>query len=776
MMSQLEQRSRLAIACYEQAAAIMAQRAGAGFTADPGAHAAVLAEAQRLALPQTTQTPQTPANLPALTALMGHLNGHAGRGYYAPRPLDYGAATVMPALARPADLPTAYAETWRQFADARAHLLAAGPGNPVVQEVGYHALLQRFAWSMPAPAIGDGDVPLFDFARVSAALAVCLDGRQEADATEDTVALLIGGDVSGVQDWLYTIGSGGAAKSLRGRSVYLQLLSEIIALYVLDTLQLPSCNLLYAGGGNFYVLAPLAAAGRLPTLQREITSRLLRIHDGALYLALGCAPVTRADLLAQATGAIWGRVNQAVGARKRQRFAELDDAAMGQAIGEPLAGTGRLEDTCAICRRPIPEGEHAPRLDEEDENNTARTCALCASFAELGALLPRARFLVVAKLPPGHEYRGRHISKWLEGLVTFGYNVQVLTKHGEGQDWHVVPGSELVRVCYWDAGDLPAIPRNLEGGAAVQVLRPLAQAAPVRAGAQEQIATFDQLKAEGIPRWGVLRMDVDNLGRIFQEGLGASSLSRVVSLSAQLRLLFEGHVPLLMEQYNRDHPQSTYLMYAGGDDLFVVAGWSHLPELAAMVRAALVAYAVNNPKVTISGGISLALDDSYPVYQAARAAGRAEDMAKDAGKNQLAFLGQAIPWESNDATAYPRVRMRVQQLRTWLGSDGQLNRSFLMRLRSIDAEWRAWRDRERRAPRYPEGDKRLYLGPWQWHLVYGLNREAERTSDEAIYTEIKRYIDDIINGEIRVLGLEARWTEFLTRFDAQEVSVRDSTS
>ncbi len=768
MMSQLEQRSRLAVACYEQAATMLAQRAGASLTADPEPYAAVLAAAQRLALPATTPAA---TGLPALTSLMGHLYGHTAQGFYAPRPLGYDAATVMPALARPADLRAEYAATWRAFADARAQLLAASAGSPVVLEVGYHALLQRFAWSMPAPDSGDGDVPLIDFARTSAALAVCLDSQAAGDSANDaakdfpadTVALLIGGDVSGVQDWLYTIGSSGAAKSLRGRSVYLQLLSEVIALYVLDALQLPACNLLYAGGGNFYVLAPVAAAARLAALQQEITARLLRMHDGALYLALGHAPVTRADLLAQKSSAIWGRVNEVVGARKRQRFAELDNAAMAQAIGEPLEGTGKLEDTCAICRRPIPPGENAPRMNEEDENSTARSCALCASFAELGALLPRARFLVMAKLPPGYAYRGRHIGHWLEGLVAFGYNVQVLTDHGEGQDWHVVPGSELVRVCYWDAGSLPAIPHNLRGGAAVPVPRPLAQAAPVRAGAREQIATFDELTAEGIQRWGVLRMDVDNLGRIFQEGLGASSLSRVVSLSAQLRLLFEGYVPLLMAQYNRDHPQSTYLMYAGGDDLFVVGGWSHLPELAAQVRAALVAFAVNNPKVTISGGISLALDDSYPVYQAARAAGRAEDMAKDAGKNRLAFLGQAIPWESEDATAYPKVRMRVQQLHTWLGRDGKLNRAFLMRLRAIDAEWRAWRDRERRRPRYSHSKQHLFLGPWQWHLAYGLSRDAERRSDEQLKREIKELVGAIVAGEIEVLGLEARWAELLTR-------------
>jgi hypothetical protein len=248
-------------------------------------------------------------------------------------------------------------------------------------------------------------------------------------------------------------------------------------------------------------------------------------------------------------------------------------------------------------------------------------------------------------------------------------------------------------------------------------------------------------------------------------------------------------------------------MYAGGDDLFVVAGWSHLPELAAKVRAALVDFAVGNPHVTISGGISLALDENYPLYQAARAAGRAEEMAKDAGRNRLVFLGQAVPWESGDRCNYAQVRERVRQLKQWLdgkGGEGRLNRSFLMRLRAIDAEWRSWRQEERRreleqereqkrqaelakqqasgrageqsagpgrrkypAPRYVHRDSHtgtlLYLGPWQWHLVYSLAREAERTRAEGMKGAIRQLVDDIVAGEIEVLGLEARWTELLTR-------------
>jgi CRISPR-associated protein Csm1 len=47
--------------------------------------------------------------------------------------------------------------------------------------------------------------------------------------SEVEVALLVGGDITGIQRFIYTISSKGAAKSLRGCSAYLNLLCDAIA-------------------------------------------------------------------------------------------------------------------------------------------------------------------------------------------------------------------------------------------------------------------------------------------------------------------------------------------------------------------------------------------------------------------------------------------------------------------------------------------------------------------------------------------------------------------
>jgi CRISPR-associated protein Csm1 len=119
---------------------------------------------------------------------------------------------------------------------------------------------QRYAWRLPSPLDG---VSLYDVARVHAATAAALT----VDAEK---LLLVGGDISGVQDFIYSVRAAGATRQLRGRSFYLQLLTEACAHYVLHETGMPLCNLLYAGGGRWYALLPGNYDVRLGDWRRAI--------------------------------------------------------------------------------------------------------------------------------------------------------------------------------------------------------------------------------------------------------------------------------------------------------------------------------------------------------------------------------------------------------------------------------------------------------------------------------------------------------------------------
>lgn len=75
----------------------------------------------------------------------------------------------------------------------------------------------------------------------------------------DTKSLLfIGGDISGIQKFIYNISSKKAAVSLKGRSAYLVEYTERICNGLLQIPLIADCSrkeIIYCSGGKFYVIA-----------------------------------------------------------------------------------------------------------------------------------------------------------------------------------------------------------------------------------------------------------------------------------------------------------------------------------------------------------------------------------------------------------------------------------------------------------------------------------------------------------------------------------------
>jgi CRISPR-associated protein Csm1 len=96
------------------------------------------------------------------------------------------------------------------------------------------------------------DISLYDHQKITAALAVCMlhyfkgtgvsdyqafcYGGKNADFRNQPAFLLVSGDISGIQDFIYTVPSNGALKTLRGRSFYLEVLLENIVDEILGSL------------------------------------------------------------------------------------------------------------------------------------------------------------------------------------------------------------------------------------------------------------------------------------------------------------------------------------------------------------------------------------------------------------------------------------------------------------------------------------------------------------------------------------------------------------
>ncbi len=653
-----------------------------------------------------------------------------------------------------ADEKAAYRKLWQGFERAVDHL----PGDDLPTYVeGMLYAMQRYAWSVPGAFYRSvPDVSLYDHSRTTAALAACLVGFDEPtlDALlskkppTDPVALLVGGDISGVQDFIYTITARGAARGLRGRSFYLQMLTEAVARFILRELDLPITNLIYSGGGHFYLLAPVAAADRLKQLRAAISRKLLTHHGGDLYLALGWSELTAGDFQREQFGQAWKAVGEKMNEAKRRRFSELEAKVLIENVFGPLGTGGEATGECQVCHFDGPVTE-----DVDSRGEKRRICALCKSLEELGSHLRDTRYLLLAEVPANDTRRGCYY----DALESFGLALGLSDARGRAVLALPADVQRVTLLAMDDAGDAAREAARLSARAGYPVAGGVRYTVNVVPRTEKgDIATFDWLQAQskGVHRLGVLRMDVDDLGELFLSGMkNEATLSRVAALSSALSLFFEGWLGKLCQMANEDQGR-VYPIYSGGDDLFIVGAWDALPALASRIREDLARFAAGNPSVHISGGLTLHAG-KYPLYQAAQDAEEALDEAKgfrrsgdERAKDAFNFLGLTIPWEKYD---------NLERERGALVALADANRAVLRTLLQLYA--RATHEGQKRG--------KAYWGPWMWHCAYRLKRmeNRNRRSPELV-AQIGRIRQSLSKNAFRyieVLGPAARWAELLTR-------------
>lgn len=708
--------------------------------------------------------------VPYLRSIFSRLQGYDRKWYLPLEQLRFEHVVLFPSQRDPTGWKNSYRDDyfklWQQFEKACEPL--KGISEPdIYLEIFYQRMLE-FTWCIPSAYYRSvPDVSLYDHSRMTAALAACLavderDGKWCRNiGDKDEVALLVAGDISGVQDFIYTLASSGAAKTLRGRSFYLQLLTEVIADFMLRQLQLPPTNLIYAGGGNFYLLVGITQQEALDNLGREVTERLIQAHGGALHLTLAHTPLAQSDFQRAHFAEAWRRLHEAaLLPAKHKPLTALGNSDMFALVGKPLGVGGDTDHTCSICGAEQQKGEKFESKESGAEE--VRKCELCQSFETLGSALARATHLIWLKSPVPTQPSEVH--SWQTGLENFGVRVALVDASRPLEKGNAPPetqGASLARISTiqseMQAAHAAPIHAALAHIPTIQVTRPLAQMVP------PGVPDFNGLaqNSRGTERWGVLRMDVDNLGRLFQHGFERDTennltLSRLASLSLSLRLFFEGWMPNLagpQEDDPEDLRSQLYLQYAGGDDLFLVGAWDALPLFAERVRDSFTDFVCGNPGVTLSGGISLATE-KYPLYQAAREARDAEDAAKSLRdtKNALSFLGQPVPWEH-----FAEVRQRAYELTEWCEERGA-PKSLIQTLIEIASTYE--RDRKSGRP---------HFGRWMWTSFYQLTRTAARVKDTRVKEGIVM-IRDGIHGSmfnpssmIETIGLAARWAELLSR-------------
>ncbi|MGY4707273.1 type III-A CRISPR-associated protein Cas10/Csm1 [Candidatus Bipolaricaulota sp. J31] len=768
----------------------------------------LVALADRLSSGEREPHPEDTPRTKQLINIFGQLEGQGlCTTFFPPHKLAMEKDALFP---RPEPLPKseadhALAKLWDEFQNEAGAL--KGAYEPDDADIGCYLesmfwLLRDHTWCVPSAYWhSNPDVSLFSHLHMTAALAACLahshfvngslseegisdllEGiKKEPWPEEPEIAGLLGGDISGIQSFIYSLHDPeGAARSLRARSFYLQILTEVIARWILRKLGLPITNALYIGGGSFTLIVPPSARGKLDELRREINGTLYKAHGISLYLGLGYVGLVPEDFRLRSGDTS----NKKHGISKRReelgkildrdkakRFSSLPNDRLVE-LFYPRGFGGEASETeaktlpCEVCGNEVPRDKIEP-IDD------VRFCIRCKAFHELGRDLIGARYLFMAQVEP-RELKEDGPFTWDEILASFGAKIALLRTPEE-----IPPERPAILFALEDGLELLSGPKLAVGR------KFLVNLVPTVANDEEhkelrflcekdgrvpgpgELKHFGILakQSRGAPYLGILRMDMDNLGRIFSRGLGRyATLSRIATLSFLLSVFFEGWTEKIAEEVNKGHAKGwarLYTVYSGGDDLFFVGSWDAVVELARGIRRDLREF-TGRDDLGISGGIVL-VHEKYPLYVAADDADKAEKAAKavkrrdDREKDAIAFLGTALPWEEFGYADGAGTASHWARRLARLIEENRIPRAVLERLQ----RFHAWYEVER--------DKRGENGPWLWHAAYWLSRMLERlkeSDDEA--REAIRELRDLLSqgtfaGNIARLALAARWAEHLTR-------------
>ncbi len=633
----------------------------------------------------------------------------------------------------------AYAELWAAFEQEFAQLQKSEQNTYSLAE-NLTALLYRYATTVPSSTMHHPDVSLYDHLKSTATFALCLYDYLAAknDWKPDIVVhgdeapfLLVGGDLSGIQQYIYDIPSKDAAKNLKGRSFYLQILVENTVETILRNLQLPSACIVYASGGGFYLLAPNTpqVIKNLEEHRSDIAKALWQTHQNGLSLQMDWQPVTHGQIFGQKINEAWRSLTQKIAQLKQQKFKET-------ILLRP--------DHFFTPQDPVLENGTQHKIEE--------------ALKDLGKVLRKTDVWATStdKIPQlGHIFQ-------VPGLNIYNYllshddlsnatirhpdrlNIRFLNQQDSGYDQArpYLRGKHCVySYTYYGGNQYPT-------------------------NEYDDPLTFDKLaeNGDGAQKLGILRMDVDNLGAIFIKGFDDNrrTFSRYSVLSRNLDFFFKGYLNLIWEQ--EGGRGSANIIYSGGDDLFIVGHWSATIRLAQRIQKDFGRWCCQNPNLGISGGIAL-VDGKFPIAKGAKMAEEAEKLAKghqhgkdgSSEKNSLTLLDTPLSWQFE----LPIV-LQLQQEMLYLQANNKLPKGVFQKLQVYAAEAKSQQAKNK-------------SHAWKWRMAYDLSRAAGRDGHakefydkiwNAAFTNIweTRQLHDHTQYDfIELLGVAARWAELVSK-------------
>lgn len=479
---------------------------------------------------------------------------------------------------------------------------------------------------------------------------------------------VISGSLSHIQRFIYDTSSQGALKNLRGRSFYLSLLARAIADSILNRLNLSQESVLYNSGGTFCIIAP-SAHGKID----EVNSLIKSIKTSV-------ANLMHSDM-----------VNISVIEVNRYE----------------------LECDCQTVFDRLFSKRHRDKFSPHGNNEnyeslfTANLPYKSASYEDIGSKLSdiTAIFASHQKM----QFKNALEVKFEQlGVYYYLGRTEEFAKGDNGEGYLLLINDEQA-------------PANCD----ITVYREYIAGNGTRANSFENLFVSEASSHE---RLAVLRMDVDNLGALLRLSMNnRDALSEYAKFSQQLDAYFKQEINKMWQE---KYSGTTVIIYAGGDDLFIVGEWENALAFMREINMKFKHF-FSDKSMSLSGGVSF-VRQKYPIIRAAEMSAEEETIAKSfefngTQKNAISLFQTPLRWEFE----YKWIMEYQDALLTLINYD-YIDKSFIQHIMRIGEN-----------VRYVNG--KIEPIRYIWLAAYDLSRMAKRKGGEG-EKFIKRCIADMMSG------------------------------
>ncbi|WBF07429.1 type III-A CRISPR-associated protein Cas10/Csm1 [Methanothermobacter thermautotrophicus] len=634
-----------------------------------------------------------------------------------------------------------YRRLWKLFTSEMSELK-----NVDVNTV--HHLLRKYTSLIPSAVyVSVPDISLFDHLKTTAALAGCLYlHRKEGNGGKPY--LIVTGDLSGIQNFITGVASPeeaqkGMSKRLRGRSLYISLLMDAVANRIVSEAGLSQPNILFCGGGNFTLILPNTQEVKdiLERVSREVNLGFIESFNAELYLALSYTEAEGDEL--EDFGDIMDRLARKNLRNKRSKFRGLLDEFF-TAEEEPPLGT------CAVCGLP----------------SSSSICSSCRSHEELGARVANADYMIRVHGSMDSDFNEAGISYFFETENSVIQRLHDLADY----DGRI----ELLRLNSTDFLEIRdrVQAENLSFGFALMGNTVPAEAADKRALDFTEISSL----SIGTGKLAALKMDVDNLGQIFSQGLEKRSISRISTMSSFMDLFFLGYINQVASEFffimepcgecregliairseigtvyrpsgitrnelcdgcREKSTPTIYITYSGGDDVLVFGPYDDIVEFAGKLRNEFREWTCENPSIEISAGIFMG-GHKFPAGKAAELAEKQLKRSKELGRGKISVFGETVQWDTDGFIGFNELLefgMKLEELHT----EGKLSKNFIYSLLKLHDS--SFHEDVRDFDEWVESQEmRLRIKDYVPYYVYKLRNVSDRELRRELFNEGIRFI------------------------------------